>query len=72
MIGCTRCGRLHTDAEKVSQKRLSCTEVKKFWAQCKAEHRQRYGHYPMLTIDDDGKWACLKCGRQLVLKAVGP
>lgn len=70
MIGCTRCGRLHTDAEKAEGKRLTCTEVKQHWAELKTDHAQRFGHYPSVTIGDCGQWICLKCGHRLEVNTI--
>jgi len=65
MLACTRCGRLHTDAEKAAGKRLSCTEAKQCWAKWKADHQKNFGHYPALSFDGDDNWICLKCGRRI-------
>lgn len=61
MIGCTRCGNWHKDAETAEGRRLSCTEVKQYWAKLKNQHYQRYGHYPSISRNDEGKWICVKC-----------
>lgn len=65
MIACTRCGRWHLDAEEVTGKQLTCTEVKQYWARRRTKHTRRYGHIPRITTDDSGNWVCLKCNREL-------
>jgi len=65
MIACTRCGRLHTDVEAFLGKRLSCTEIKQFWAQIKKEHKAKYGHYAQIIRDDTKGWICFECNRKL-------
>jgi hypothetical protein len=65
MIACTRCGSWHEDAETAEGKRLSCTEVKQYWAKIRNKHNDRYGHYPRISSDDDGTWICLRCERKL-------
>jgi hypothetical protein len=66
MIACTRCGRWHSDAEKVQGKRLSCTEVKRFWAKIREEHLRLKGHRAQITTDESGNWICLKCNDRLL------
>ena len=68
MIGCTRCGRWHKDAEKAAEKNLSCTEVKQFWGRIREEHFQSKGHLPQINVDEDGDWVCLKCNSKLSLR----
>lgn len=65
MIACTRCGRWHLDAEVAEGRRLTCTEVKRYWSKLRATHRERYGHYPQITTDDHGVWICIRCRRKL-------
>lgn len=65
MIACTRCGRWHSDAEAVTGKRLTCTEVKQYWAGRRTRHQHRYGHIPQITTDESDNWNCLKCNRKL-------
>lgn len=65
MIACTRCGNWHEDAETAMGRRLTCTEVKEYWATLRKAHEVRYGHYARITTDEDGKWICLKCNRKM-------
>jgi hypothetical protein len=65
MIGCTRCGRWHLDAEKFAGKSLSCTDVKQYWGKIREEHFQSEGHLPRIITDDDGDWICMKCRKKL-------
>ena len=65
MIGCTRCGRWHLDAEAAEGRRLTCTEVREYWADLRAVHRGRYGHYPKIARGDHGEWVCIACNRKL-------
>ncbi len=65
MIGCTRCGRWHSDAEKFAGRSLSCTEVKRYWGNVREEHFRLEGHIPQITVDDQGDWICMKCGNEL-------
>ena len=65
MIACTKCGHRHTDAEENTGKRLSCTEVKRYWARIKYEHERSYGHLAQVTNDLAGNWICYKCKRVL-------
>jgi hypothetical protein len=66
MKACTRCGLWHTDAESASGKRLSCTDVKKYWARIRSEHRSLYGHTVQITTDEAGNWICFACKRRLL------
>lgn len=68
MIGCIRCGRWHTDAETAVGKRLSCTQVREFWARIKQSHHMRYGHRAQLTRDASGAWICYLCKRRIFLE----
>ena len=61
MIACSRCGHGDTDAEKSIGKRLSCTEVRGYWAQIRRDHVDIYGHVAHLMKDDSGNWFCCKC-----------
>ncbi len=65
MIGCTKCGRWHLDAEKIVGKDLSCTDVKQYWGKIREEHFQSQGHLPRISIDEDGEWICMKCNMKL-------
>ncbi|MCF8144529.1 MAG: hypothetical protein K9N21_11480 [Deltaproteobacteria bacterium] len=65
MIACTRCGQWHTDAEKALGRRLSCTEVKAYWAGIRREHIRLYGHRAQITTDDSDNWICYTCKRRL-------
>lgn len=62
---CTRCGSWHVAPEQAAGRRLSCTEVKRFWAEVKQEHRERFGHTPQIATDDEGRRGCLVCGRRV-------
>jgi hypothetical protein len=66
MIACSRCGRWHLDPEKVDGKRLSCTEVKRYWAKVRKEHLRLTGHAAQITTDESGNWICLKCNGRLL------
>lgn len=66
MHACTRCGRHHLDAETVSERRLSCTEVKSFWAGIRALHEREYGHPAEMTTDASGARICQRCKRPLL------
>lgn len=68
MKACLRCGNLHTDVEEAFGKRLSCTEVKGFWVEAKKHHHRKYGHYAMITTDDEGNYICQKCNRRIPLE----
>jgi hypothetical protein len=61
MEACTRCGRWHADAEKVLGRRLSCSDVKRYWSKIREEHLQSTGHPARITTDDAGNWICMKC-----------
>jgi hypothetical protein len=61
MIGCTRCGDWHKDAETAEGQKMSCTEVKEHWARLKKLHYQRYGHYPSIHKNNEGSWICAQC-----------
>jgi len=65
MLSCTRCGRWHSDAEKDLGKRLSCSEVKHYWAGIRNVHYDLYGHYPQISTDGEENWICIKCRRRL-------
>jgi hypothetical protein len=65
MIACTRCGRWHLDAEEVLGKRMSCTDVKKYWSKIREEHLQLNGHPAQISTDDSGRWICMKCNCKL-------
>jgi hypothetical protein len=65
MIACTRCGRWHTDPEEVFGRRLSCTEVRRYWSRIRKEHIRLYEHVVQITTEDSGKWICFKCKRGL-------
>jgi hypothetical protein len=65
MIACTRCGRWHLDAEKVLDKRLSCSEVKQYWSKIREEHLQLKGHPARISTDDSGEWVCMRCNCKL-------
>jgi hypothetical protein len=67
MIACTRCGRWHLDPEKVKGKRLSCTDVRRYWSKIRAEHMRLKGHAAQITTDESGNWICLKCNDRLLL-----
>lgn len=66
MIACTRCGRWHLDAEEIIGKKLSCTDVKQYWAKLRAEHQRLNGHAAQITTDESGNWICLKCKSRLL------
>jgi methylamine methyltransferase corrinoid protein reductive activase len=66
MKACTRCGRWHEDAEKSLGRRLSCSEVKQYWAKIREAHLQSTGHPARITTDDAGNWICIRCGRKLL------
>ncbi len=66
MIGCTRCGSWHEDAEVAEGKRLSCTEVKQFWVKIRHQHNDLYGHFPKISRYDDGRWMCIECKREIL------
>ncbi len=65
MKACTRCGVIHTDAEKNLGRYLSCTEVKDYWAEVSKRHKEDSGHYAQVRIKKDGNTICLKCGEDL-------
>lgn len=65
MIACTRCGNWHKDAETAEGKRLTCTEVKAYWAKVRTAHYSRYGHYPRISSDDENAWICLECKKKV-------
>ena len=65
MIGCTRCGRWHDDAETAEGRKLTCTEVKLYWTERRVLHQKRYGHIARATCTKDGTWICLSCDREL-------
>jgi hypothetical protein len=65
MIGCTRCGRWHADAEKKKGRKLSCTDVKQYWTEVRDKHQRSTGHTAQITTDENGDWICLKCGARL-------
>jgi uncharacterized CHY-type Zn-finger protein len=66
MIACTRCGHWHTEAERVEEKTLSCTEVKQFWSRIKNEHKELHGHMAQITTDESGATICFKCKKRLL------
>ena len=66
MIACTRCGRWHTDAERVLDKDLSCTEVKQYWSRVRNQHQELFGHMAQLTMDESGAVICFRCKRKLI------
>ncbi|MFZ0612979.1 MAG: hypothetical protein WAM73_12125 [Desulfobacterales bacterium] len=66
MIACTRCGRWHLDAEKIEGRRLSCTDVKRFWSHIRQEHLRLTGHVARITTDESGNWICLNCNLRLL------
>ena len=65
MKACIRCGRWHEAAEEALGKRMSCTEVKQYWAKAKDEHLKLYGHRAQMVTDDTENWICLTCGRRI-------
>lgn len=65
MIACTRCGHWHTDAERASNRTLSCTEVKQYWSRIRTEHNALYGHLAQIGTDESGALVCFKCKRLL-------
>ena len=65
MLGCTKCGRWHSDAEDDLGRRLSCTEVKQYWTGIRKEHYDLYDHYPQISTDGAENWICIKCWRRL-------
>ena len=66
MLGCTKCGRWHSDAENDLGRRLSCTEVKQYWAGIRKKHYDLYDHYPQISTDGEENWICIKCWQRLV------
>lgn len=66
MIGCTRCGRWHLDAELFKGQKLSCTEVKQYWAEVRNEHLRRTGHRAKITTNENGDWICFECKARLL------
>jgi len=66
MIACTRCGRWHLDAEKIEGKRMSCTDIKRYWTKIREDHLRLKGHPAQITTDDSGNWICLKCNDRLL------
>ena len=72
MVSCTRCGHWHTDAEKATGGRMTCTEVKQFWSRVKNQHLERYGHLAQLAADENGVLICFKCKRPLEVRQFQP
>ena len=52
---------VHSGAEEALGRRLSCTEVERYWARIRSEHIRLYGHPVQITTDNSGNWICLKC-----------
>jgi hypothetical protein len=65
MVACTRCGRYHLDAEKILDRKMSCTDVKQYWSKIREEHLQSTGHPARISTDDSGQWVCLRCNCKL-------
>ncbi|MBI5445448.1 MAG: hypothetical protein HY900_30065 [Deltaproteobacteria bacterium] len=70
MKACTRCERVHQDAETAAGRRLSCTDVKQFWKGVRERHERRFGHTAEVSTGKDGQWVCVRCNRVLPLSEV--
>jgi len=67
MRACSKCPEKHAGAEEVLSRKLSCTEVKRFWIMVRKEHKQEYGHMAELEVDGAGDRFCAQCKRKLTL-----
>jgi DNA-directed RNA polymerase subunit RPC12/RpoP len=66
MLACTRCGRWHIAAEEALGRRLTCTEVKRFWFDMRQRHREHYGHAAQIVAGPSDAYICVRCGRPLI------
>ena len=66
MKACSKCPERHAGAEAALSRKLSCTEVKRFWIAVRKEHQQRYGHMAEIELDDAGVRFCARCKRKLI------
>lgn len=64
-LACTRCGDWHTSAERSLGRKLSCTEVKRFWAGIRNRHREQYDHIAQIVLGSSGIPFCFACKRPL-------
>ncbi|GAB4269351.1 MAG: hypothetical protein Kow0092_23350 [Deferrisomatales bacterium] len=67
MKACTKCPEKHSGAEEALQRRLSCTEVRQYWAGVRRAHRERYGHWAEIVFDAAGDRICNRCKRKLTV-----
>jgi hypothetical protein len=63
---CGRCGKWHTDVELIEQRRFSCTEIKRYWADIRKKHEEIYGHRALISREKNGKWICVECNGTLL------
>jgi len=65
MKACTKCPEKHAGAEQALRRPLTCTEVRRYWAGIRREHRERYGHSAEIAVDAAGTRVCNRCRRKL-------